>query len=93
MRSHPGTPQPETLAMLLVIGKKSFPVAFLAEASARYQRFRGAKLSSRIGEGVVFDEHGVEVARVSCNGRAWAPGPWVSGRKLIMESVEAEPAP
>jgi len=76
--------------MKLTIGKKSFPVASLAEASARYQQFRGAKLSSRIGEGVVFDEAGIEVARVSYNGRVWAPGPWTSGREPIMEAVEAD---
>jgi len=73
--------------MKLTIGKQSFPVASLAEASARYQRFRGAKLSSRIGEGVVFDDAGIEVARVSYNGRVWAPGPWTSGREPIMEAV------
>jgi hypothetical protein len=76
--------------MNLTIGKKSFPVASLAEASARYQTFRGSKLSSRISEGLVFDDAGVEVARVSYNGRVWAPGPWVSGREPIMEAVEAD---
>jgi len=76
--------------MRLVIGTKSFPVASLADASARYQRFRGSKISSRIGKGVVFDEHGVEVARVSYNGRVWAPGPWTSGREPIMEAVESD---
>jgi hypothetical protein len=75
--------------MKLTIGKKSFPVASLAEASARYQRFRGMKSSNRVGEGFVFDDHGVEVARVSYNGRVWAAGPWRPGREPIMEAVEA----
>ena len=60
--------------MILSIGHKFSPVASLADASVRYQRFRGAKLSSRIREGAVFDEHGDEVARVSGDGRVWAPG-------------------
>jgi hypothetical protein len=76
--------------MKLVVGKKSFPVASLAEASARYQKFRGMKLSSRISEGLVFDDAGVEVARVSYNGRVWAAGPWRPGREPIMEAVEAD---
>jgi len=43
-----------------------------------------------MGEGIVLDDDGVEVARVSYNGRVWAPGPWVSGRVPIMEAVEAD---
>src|SRR5688572_7788758 len=72
-------------ALTLTIGRRSFPVANLADASARYQRFRGSKLSSRVPDGFVTDASGTRVARVSYNGRVWAPDPWQPGAEPILE--------
>ena len=74
--------------MLLLIGKRSFPVASLADASARYQRFRGLKSVDHVPEGLVQDDAGQVVAKVSYNGRVWPPGAWHAGLAPILEAVE-----
>ena len=78
--------------MILTIGRKAFPVADLADASARYQRFRGTKSSNHVPEGVVTDANGTRVARISYNGRLWAPAPWQPGDEPMMEATQAEAA-
>ena len=74
--------------MRLLIGKRSFPVVSLADASARYQRFRGTKSSDVVPEGLVKDDAGQLVAKVSYNGRVWSPGPWHAGMAPLLEAVE-----
>ena len=76
--------------LTLTIGRKAFPVVDLAEASARYQRFRGTKSSNHVPEGFVRDAGGSGLARVSYNGRVWAPSPWQPGAEPILEAVETE---
>lgn len=76
--------------LTLTIGRRA-PIAVvdLADASRCYQRARGTKPSSAFREGIVTDESGVEVARVSYNGRVWPAGPYQPGRTPLMEAVEA----
>jgi hypothetical protein len=59
--------------MILKFGRKSVPVASLAEASAAYSAAREAsgKGGSKWPSGIVF-EGGRAVAHVSYNGRVWA---------------------
>lgn len=73
--------------MLLTIGKRSFPVASLADASIRYQQFRGTKSRTRCPEGLVMNEASEVVAKVSYNGRVWAPGPWTPGQQPMLEAI------
>ena len=77
-------------SLTLTIGRKAFPVADLADASSRYQRWRGSKLSSRVPEGFVADASGTILARVSYNGRVWAPGPWQPGTEPILEATHVD---
>ena len=71
--------------MILHIGMRQYPVASLAEASVRYQLARGTRPSSRMPTGVVMDEAGRAVARVSYNGRVWSPG---EPRELLCEAAQ-----
>ena len=73
--------------MKLIIGKKVFAVVSLADASVRYQRFRGTKSRTRVSEGVVTDEQGVVIATVSYNGRVWPPGMWKPGVNPILQAT------
>ncbi len=71
--------------MQLLIGRKGYSVTSLADASARYQQARGTRPSSRMRNGIVRDEQGVEIAWISYNGRVWAMG---EERRLLCEAVE-----
>jgi len=61
---------------------KRVSAATLADASRIVAEFTRGKSSTRWYErggpdiGNVFDEHGVNIARVSYKGRVWEPGPW-----------------
>lgn len=63
-------------------------VATLQEASTalrRHVEHLGVGMSGcRRGFGVVVDDGGKEVARVSYNGRVWEPGEWAPDRKEIL---------
>lgn len=74
--------------MLLLIGRLSCPVLDLAAASARYQRFRGTKPADHVPEGLVRDDGGTLLARVSYNGPVWPAEPWHVGQRPILEAVD-----
>lgn len=76
--------QPVTLR----VGARTFPVASLAEASARYERFRGHKPSSLVKDGEVLDGAGRLVARVSYNAKVWPPEPWSEGQQPLFNPYE-----
>lgn len=65
--------------MVLTYKGGRVPVASFAEASAIYSdaRDRSGKGYSTWPDGTVL-EGGKVIARVSYNGRVWAPGPWKS---------------
>lgn len=71
--------------LTLHVGNKAYPVADFAAASARYEQARGTRGASRMPQGRITDERGVDVARVSYNGRVWAPGPWQSGDEPLYD--------
>ena len=73
--------------MKLVVGSKSFEVASIEEASARYEQFRGHKPSSRMRDGQIFDGD-VQIARVSYNAKVWAPKPWSAGDEPLFNPYE-----
>lgn len=73
--------------MMLHIGRHAFPVLDLAGASLRYQRFRGTKSSKVVPEGVVHDDSGAIVARVSYNGSVWPAAPWHPGQCPLLYAV------
>lgn len=77
--------------MRLVVQNRTFPVQSLSDASTRYQRFRGTRGASVVGEGMVYDDHGVLVARVSYNGRVWPAAKWQPGMQPILEATEVLP--
>jgi hypothetical protein len=75
--------------LTLEIGKRSYPVADLEAASARYQKFRGMKPSSLCPTGFVYDGRRL-VARISYNGRVWPPLDWQDGMKPLREATEVQ---
>jgi len=74
--------------MTLHIGRHAFPVLDLAAASLRYQQFRGAKSSKVVPEGVVHDDSGAVIARVSYNGSVWPAAPWHSGLRPLLYAID-----
>jgi hypothetical protein len=78
--------------MQLRIGSRVYEVADLPAASARYERFRGMKPSSRMKHGTVLDDTGATVARVSYNAKVWPPEPWTPDMRpifVLYAAVEA----
>jgi len=43
-----------------------------------------------LGQCVLVDDHGVEVATLSYNGRVWAPGPWEKNREPLYEPTRED---
>lgn len=79
------------MTLQLIVGRKKFSVSSLAEASATFcaHRDRMSFGSREMPDGKVL-EGGSEIARVSYNGRVWAPGPWVAGATPLLEPAKAE---
>jgi len=73
--------------MMLHIGRHAFPVLDLVAASLRYQQFRGAKSSKVVPEGVVHDDSGAIVARVSYNGSVWPAVPYHSKLRPLLYAI------
>lgn len=71
------------------------PVANLAEASAAAQAYIKAfdLGGGNFPHAKVYNAAGVEVARVSYNGRVWPPGPFRSDMKPLAEACPASQAP
>jgi hypothetical protein len=69
---------------------RTYKVASLEEAAAKFRQVRDAEVqagrggASRMRDGEVFDDAGKAIARISYNGRVWAPGPWTSGAEPLI---------
>lgn len=73
--------------MILKIPSRGvFGVSSLQEASTVYSKERDESCegASTFAEGTVVDDVGVKIARISYNGRVWAPGPWTSGAEPLI---------
>ena len=72
-----------------ITGRKRVAVATLADASKAVSDYTLGKSGSRwytMGGpdiGNVYDEHGLNIARVSYNGRVWEPGPLYDDKREI----------
>ncbi|MGH8159278.1 MAG: hypothetical protein ACREPQ_14250 [Rhodanobacter sp.] len=74
------------LPYTLKIGGKAVAVCDLYDASSHYQILRddSGEGASTFPEGMVYNGD-VWVARISYNGRVWAPKPWAKGDLPLME--------
>jgi hypothetical protein len=74
--------------MILKVRRKKIPVTSLEGASAVYSALRDAsgEGASTFRDGVVLDHDGTEIARVSYNGRVWAPGQWIPGQAPLYDN-------
>lgn len=61
------------------IGRRTYKVSDLAEASRLYEDARGDKRSSEMSNGLLFDDNGVQVGYVSYNAKVWAGTDYVPG--------------
>lgn len=76
------------MAFTLKIGRRlSVDVASLAEASDRYcaERDESGEGASTFPDGRIM-ENGTLKARISYNGRVWAPEPWASGDTPLFDN-------
>ena len=82
---------PAVTAATMTIGRRSYPVASLAEASAMFIAAR-----DRAGTGgrdtptpLLFDREGRQIAYVSYNGRVWAgtPRDWKPGHRPLVDPI------
>lgn len=62
--------------MQMHIGRRVIPVQSFEDASKKFEAARGSRGSRNMPDGLVYDDKGEQVARVSYNARVWAPGPW-----------------
>jgi len=77
-----------SVPMFLQIGKCRFQVASFAEASEKYCTARDASGygASKIPPVKIVTADGTEIARISYNGRVWAPGEWKVGDAPIYDN-------
>lgn len=65
------------------IGRKTYKVSDLAEASRLYEEARGYKRSSQMSNGLLFNDSGKQVGYVSYNARVWAGTDYVEGAECL----------
>lgn len=83
--------------LTMQIGRRTYPVASLAEASRQFCEARdravarGAGGSRRTPTPLLFDGDGKQVAHISYNGRVWAghPRDWQPGRTPLVDPTRA----
>lgn len=69
------------------------PVASFEEASRRYSELRDeSDEGASTWPGGAINDYGMNVARISYNGRVWHPGPWKSGDVPLFDPCKRQEA-
>jgi len=80
-----------TTTLTMVIGRRRYPVASLADASAKFcaARDKAGTGASTTPTPMLYDDAGKLVGYVSYNGRVWAghPRDWKADGKPMMEAM------
>jgi hypothetical protein len=79
---------PISSALFIKIGRKSYPVASLKEASEMFcaARDKSGLGASRVPDAFVINGAGDHVAHISYNGRVWEPREWQVGDEPLYDN-------